>query len=306
MKKIIPAISKELLKQELTQDKFLRITNFGKNEIYVVTAHDSPNLMKEIGRLREIAFRAAGGGTGKEADIDKYDTAEIPYKQLIVWNKEDEVIVGGYRFIFLKNFNNVKKENLSLATKGLFEFSDKFMIDYFPYTLELGRSFIQPDFQASGGGSRKTLFALDNLWDGLGALVVQNPDVKYLFGKVTMYTHFDKFSRDLILYFLNKYFEDKDKMVYPVEPISYHTDENILNQIFTGKNYKEDYKILSKKIRSRKENIPPLINSYMNLSPTMKCFGTSVNNHFGGVEETGIMVTLNDIYETKKKRHLDY
>lgn len=306
MKNIIPAIPKEILKKELTKEKFLRFTNFGNNEIYVITAHDSPNLMKEVGRLREISFRAAGGGTGKETDIDKYDTAEIPYKQLIVWNQEDEVVVGGYRFIVLKNFLNVKKDDLQLATKGLFEFSDKFMTDYFPNTLELGRSFIQPDFQASGSGSRKTLFALDNLWDGLGAIVVQNPDIKYLFGKVTMYTHYDKFSRDLLLFFIRKYFEDKDKLVYPVEPISYHTNENILKNLLTGKTYKEDYKILSKEIRARGENIPPLINSYMNISPTMKCFGTSINSHFGDVEETGIMVTLDDIYDTKKRRHLDF
>ncbi len=305
MRDIIPAVSKELLKKELTEDKFVRNTNYGDNELYILSHHDSPNLMMEIGRLREIAFRIAGGGTGKEADIDSYDTASNPYKQLIVWDKEQEEIIGGYRFINLNNPPVDKNGDYKLATKGLFEFSDEFMKEYMPYTIELGRSFIQPDFQARKA-SRKTLFALDNLWDGLGALVVSNPEVKYFFGKVTMYTHFNKYARDLILYFLNNQFYNQNRLVYPVTPLKYYTDEKVLKNIFTENNYKDNYKILSREVRNNEETIPPLINSYMNLSPTMKCFGSAINNHFGNVEETGIMVTIEDVYESKKRRHLDF
>ena len=99
MEDIIAPISKELLKAELTEDKRLRMTNKSNNQIYIVTAQDSPNTMKEIGRLREIAFRAAGGGTGMSMDLDEYDLMDNPYKQLIVWNPEAEEILGGYRYI---------------------------------------------------------------------------------------------------------------------------------------------------------------------------------------------------------------
>ncbi len=302
MKDVISPINKEALKQELTSDKLLRSTNYNDNEIYVFTAHDSPNLMKEVGRLREIAFRKAGGGTGKESDIDEYDTAENPYQQLIVWDTKYEEILGGYRYLNLSKISTTVISDIKLATQGLFEFSDKFIKDYLPYTIELGRSFVQPEFQ-SANNSRKTLFALDNLWDGLGALIVLNPQVKYFFGKVTMYTHYDKFSRDLLLYFLNKHFKDTENLVFPTVPMGkYFTDEELAKYL-PGNDYKENYKILSKEIRQRGESIPPLINSYMNLTPTMKCFGSSINDHFGDVEETGILINIDDIYETKKKRH---
>lgn len=305
MKEVIPAIEKDILTSELTEDKFMRRTNFGDNEIYVCTAHDSPNVMKEIGRLRELAFRKAGGGTGKEADIDSYDTAEIPYKQLIVWDSEDKEIVGGYRFINLGDLSSENRENMNLATQGLLNFSEKFIKEYMPYTIELGRSFVQPNFQSTNA-SRKALFALDNLWDGLGALIKNSPIIKYFFGKVTMYTQFDKYARDLILYFMNHHFEDKEKLVYPIDPLSYFHDEKELKKFFPTEDYDENKKILSKEVRARGENVPPLINSYMSLSRTMKCFGTSINTHFGDVEETGILLTIDDIYESKKKRHLEF
>ena len=303
-KEIIPAVSKELLEKELNEDRFLRKTNNGNNEIYVITHHDSPNVMLEIGRLREISFREAGGGTGKNADIDDYDTAEYPYKQLIVWEPEKKEIVGGYRFLDCTvKIPHDENGKIKLATRGLFEFSEKFINEYLPYTLELGRSFIQPDYQASKVG-RKALFSLDNLWDGLGALVVLNPKIKYLFGKITMYTNYDVFARDMILYFLKKHFPDKEKLVFANEPLQLEIDEDKLAEIFSGNDYKEEFKILNRMVRDRNEIIPPLFNSYMNLSPTMKVFGTAINHHFGSVEETGIMITIDDIYETKKHRHI--
>ncbi|MCF8363329.1 MAG: GNAT family N-acetyltransferase, partial [Prolixibacteraceae bacterium] len=99
MKEIISKIPTELIDAELTNNKFMRKTNKGGNHIYIITAHDSPNTMKEIGRLREITFRQAGGGTGKDSDIDAYDTSETPYKQLIVWDPDAKEILGGYRYI---------------------------------------------------------------------------------------------------------------------------------------------------------------------------------------------------------------
>ncbi len=305
MKEIRNPVTKEALLAELTEDKLMRYTNYGHNPVYVFTAHNSPILMQEVGRLREIAFRKAGGGTGEETDIDEYDTAEIPYQQLIVWDNESHEILGGYRYINLNDVPAEKLNGMKLATQGLLDFTDKFKREYLPYTIELGRSFVQPNYQAANA-ARKTLFALDNLWDGLGALIVNNPNVKYFFGKVTMYTHYNKYARDLILYFLNKHFPDKEKLVYPTEPLDYHTDIDILKSVLNSSDYADDYKILSKQVRENNEVIPPLVNSYMNLTPTMRFFGTAINHHFGGVEESGILITIDDIYPSKKHRHLEF
>jgi hypothetical protein len=303
MQSIIQPVERREIKKELTEDNFLRETNNGKNKIFIITAIDSPKIMKEIGRLRELTFRAAGGGTGKEIDIDNFDVGPDAYKQLIVWNPEDEQIVGGYRFIRCEEADKISENKYHLATSDLFHFTQKFIDHYFPYTIELGRSFVQPFYQPSVN-KNKGIFSLDNIWDGLGALIIENPDIKYFFGKVTMYKSYNYKARDMILYFLSKHFPDDEKLVYPIEPLEIITPEHELSEIFTGFDYKEDFKILLKNVRKHLENIPPLINSYMNLSPTMKTFGTALNPEFGGVEETGIMIKIEDIYLSKKERHV--
>lgn len=304
MKDIVAPLPTEVLLAELTAEKFLRKTNKGANEIYVITYHDSPNLMHEIGRLREITFRDAGGGTGKETDIDQYDTKENPYKQLIVWDPDAQKILGGYRYILCSELPADENGDVILATSRLFHFSKEFRKDYLPYTLELGRSFVQPEYQSSKAGA-KALFALDNLWDGLGALIVDHPEMKYFFGKVTMYSHFHIEARNLIQYFFLKYFRDHDQLVYPKKPMELNMDTETLEEIFNSGSYQEDYKILAQQVREHGENIPPLINAYMNLSPSMKTFGTVLNDHFGEVEETGIILTIKDIYEAKTDRHIE-
>lgn len=300
-KRIIPPVPLDLIKKELTKDKFIRKTNHGGNLIYCITAHDSPNIMREIGRLRELTFRSAGGGTGEEVDIDEFDTAPVPYKQLIVWDPKKKEILGGYRFIL--GSEAIQNGKVHLATSHIFNFSDKFITEYLPFTIELGRSFVQPNYQSSSI-ERKGIFALDNLWDGLGSLIVIFPQIKYFFGKVTMYPDFNRNARNLILYFLKKYFGDKDNLITPFDPVYIDTPEEELEKEFVGDNYLENYKILSQKVRNLGEIIPPLINSYMNLSPTMKVFGTALNNEFGNVEETGLLITINDIYNAKKDRHV--
>jgi hypothetical protein len=303
MKDIIPPVPKELLEQELTEDKFVRKTNNGNNILYVFTAHDSPNLMREVGRLREDSFRHAGGGTGEETDIDHFDICENPYKQLIVWDPENKQILGGYRFQICDENTIDSNGNVLLSTGELFRFSDKFCQKYLPYMIELGRSFVQPSYQSTSR-FRKSLYALDNLWDGLGAIVVDNPNKKYLFGKVTMYKSYNVHARNHLLYFLEKYFADKEGLVYPIYPMETDMNREELSRVFSLKNYVDDYKTLSKSVRKLGEIIPPLINSYMNLSPTMKVFGTAINPHFGDVEETAIMVTINDMYQAKVERHI--
>ncbi len=304
MKDIIAPIDKELLKSELTEEKRLRFTNKSNNEIYIITYHDSPNVMREIGRLREIAFRAAGGGTGEEVDIDEYDTMDNPYKQLIVWNPEAEEILGGYRYILGTDVHFDEHGHPILATSHMFNFSDKFISEYLPTTIELGRSFVTLEYQSTRAGA-KGLFALDNLWDGLGALTVIMPNVKYFFGKVTMYPSYNRLGRDMILYFLNKHFGDKDVLITPTKPLQIETDRKALDELFQGETFKEDYKTLNSEIRKLGYNIPPLVNAYMSLSPTMRMFGTAINYGFGDVEETGILIAVDEILEEKRVRHIE-
>lgn len=304
MKEIIPPINKKILKQELTENKRLRFTNKSNNEIYIITYHDSPNVMHEVGRLREIAFRAAGGGTGKAFDVDEYDTMKNPYKQLIVWNPEAEEILGGYRYILGTDVRLDKYGCPILATAHMFNFSEKFIREYLPTTIELGRSFVTLEYQSTRKDS-KGLFALDNLWDGLGALTVIMPEVQYFFGKVTMYPSYHRQGRDMILYFLNKHFGDKDNLITPLTPLKIQTDTKELETIFYHDTFKEDYKILNAEIHKLGYHIPPLVNAYMGLSPTMRMFGTAINDGFGDVEETGILIAVKEILEEKRVRHIE-
>jgi hypothetical protein len=301
MKDIIQPVAKEALLAELTRERYVRKANNGNNEIYIITHHNAPNVMREIGRLREVTFRHAGGGTGKEIDIDEFDTSGHPYQQLIVWNPEDKEIVGAYRFILCRDAEFINGK-VHLATTELFEFSEKFYKEYLNETIELGRSFIQPLYQP-GENRRKGLFSLDNLWDGLGAIVIDNPSQKHFYGKVTMYTDFNVTARDYILSFMKYYFPDKDHLVWPIHSISMKTDVSAFLEELKGLPYKEGHAVLHRHVRAFGENIPPLMNAYMNLSPTMKSFGTAINPTFGGVEETGILVTIRDVYESKKERH---
>ena len=301
---IISAIDRQLIKAELTQERFLRTTNKAGNEIYIINAHNSPNTMREIGRLREIAFRAAGGGTGCEVDIDQFDTMDSPCEQLIVWNPDAEEIIGGYRFILGENIKYDAQNQPLIATSHLFHFSQQFIDEYMPYTIELGRSFVTPEYQSSQAGA-KSLFALDNLWDGLGALTVKYPQIRYFLGKFTMYPSFNTLGRDMILHYLNLHFGDNKQLAIPHTPLHQETDPQQLQQLFQAETIKDNYKILNREVRALGENIPPLVNAYMNLSPTMKVFGTAINDEFGDVEETGILITINDIYPEKRQRHIE-
>ncbi len=303
MEPIIPPVDRDLIESELTPERFLRHTNKGDNLLYVVDAYSAPNTMREIGRLREIAFRQAGGGTGKGVDIDEFDVMHVPCQQLIVWDPQAREILGGYRFITgdkIDMSSGVPK----IATAHLFKFSDRFLKEILPQTLELGRSFVSVGYQSSKAGT-KALFALDNLWDGLGALTVIYPHIKYLFGKVTMYPAFGRENLDLILGFLNKHFPDMEELVRPIRPIDTKAMTPEIQERLSGENYKEDYKILNRLIREKGLNIPPLVNAYMSLSPTMRMFGTAVNDEFGDVEESGIFLTISEILQEKKKRHIE-
>lgn len=304
MKPIIDPIDRDVIKKELNEAGLIRSTRKGNNEIYIINHHNSPHVMREIGRLRELSFRTSGGGTGEALDIDENDTSEYCYQQLIVWSPEDEEIIGGYRFIDC-GLIPLDQEEIPLSTAHYFDFSEEFRKDYLPHTIELGRSWVQPMFQPSVN-PKKGLFALDNIWDGLGAIVRENEHIQYFFGKVTMYPSYNTLCRNALLYFMHMYFPDKDSLMKAYHPLELNHSEAEYLDLFDGTDFKEDFKKLNLFIREHGEFIPPLVNIYMNLSATMKTFGTAVNKEFGSVEETGILVTIKDIYEDKKERHLNY
>ena len=301
---IIAPIPVDILLSELTEDKRLRFTNKSNNEVYVLTWQDAPNVLREIGRLREIAFRAAGGGTGKALDLDEFDTMENPYKQLIVWDPEAQAILGGYRYLLGTDARFDEAGQPVLATSHMFHFSEQFIRDFLPSTIELGRSWVTLEYQSTRAGA-KGLFALDNLWDGLGALTVVMPNVRYLFGKMTMYPSYDRQARDMILYFLKKHFPDPDKLILPMKPLEIESDAAQLAALFSEDDFKSDYRILNREVRQRGYDIPPLVNAYMSLSPTMRMFGTAINYGFGDVEETGILIAVDEILDEKRVRHID-
>ena len=303
---IIPPVPREQIRAELKHKHFLRMTNCGNKEIYITTAHLSPNIMREIGRLRELSFALEGGGTGKDCDIDEFDTLPEPYcfKQLFVWSPEDEEIVGGYRFIHGSNMLFMDDGRIATPTAELFQYSEEFRNNYLPYTVELGRAFVQPDFQP-GNNFRKGLYSLDNLWDGLGAIALEIPETRYFFGKITMYPQMNRRAKDLVLFFLKKHFPDRDGLVWPYTVLPIESDLNELNALFNGRNYKEDYQILVRSVRELGSVVPAMINAYMNLSPTMRSFGTAINAEFGNTDETGLLLRLRDIVPEKRARYFE-
>ena len=300
---IIDPIDPALIEKELTPERFLRRSNKGGNLLYTVDGRECPAIMQEIGRLREESFRAAGGGTGNSIDVDEFDLMSPPCRQLIVWDPEGRMILGGYRYIVGSDITRNPDGSPRIAMSHMFTFSPEFINRYLSDTIELGRSFVRLQYQSSRVGS-KAIFALDNLWDGLGALTVINPNIKYLLGKMTMYPSYDRRCRNLILYFLQKHFPDADQLVRPITPLSTGIDMKEIAPLFTGSTFKEDYRTLNHLVREQGFNIPPLVNSYMSLSPTMRVFGTAINDEFGDVEETGIFFAISEIFEEKKQRHI--
>lgn len=303
---IAPPVDRELIKKELKQKHFLRKSNRGNKEIYITTAHLSPNIMREIGRLRELSFSADGGGTGKEVDIDEYDTLPEPYccKQLFVWDPVEEEIVGGYRYAHGSTMMRRPDGSMMSPTAEHYQFSQEFLDNYLPYAVELGRAFVQPAYQPSQNLG-KGLYSLDNLWDGLGVLILEIPETRYFLGKITLYESMDTQARDMILYFYQKYFPDPDGLMWPYEPTKIEMDYNQLVNLFCGRNYKEDYQILLHAVRERGCTVPALVNAYMKLSSTMRYFGTSPDHGLPGTMGVGILVTLSDLNEATRARHID-
>ena len=305
MNTIIDPVPVHLLKAELTKSKKLEDTNKGHNELYIVTWHDSPNVVTEIGRLRELTFREAGGSTGNAVDLDEYDMMENPYKQLIVWDPDNEAIVGGYRFFYGSDATFDEYDQPIMASAHQFHFSQKFIDEYLPHVLELGRNFVAPAYQSSKNGA-KSIFAMDNLWDGLVAIIMKNPHLLYYFGKITIYPSYDHITRDLIYHFLWKHFGDKDKLVRPWDDQTLLPDSNpeLMDLILNKDDLAEDYKLLKAAARLRGVNVPPNVTAYISITSQMHMFGTAVNRLMHNIEDSAVLIPFDEIYHEKKRRHI--
>ncbi|MBQ1831002.1 MAG: GNAT family N-acetyltransferase [Bacteroidales bacterium] len=314
MEEIIAPVDKELLKAELNEKRFLRDTNHAGNKLYIVDNACAPNVLREIGRLREIAFRAGGGGTGKSADLDEFDLdGAFKYKQLVLWDPDAECIIGGYRYVLCDNVMYDRCGQPIMPSAHLFKFTRRYLKGAFLKTIELSRSFIRPEYQSSEQGM-KSLYSLDNLFDGLGGLILlYKGRMEYFFGKMTIYPSFPEEGLQMLLYFLRKHFgtwendlmHRLDRMVIPKQPVKIKLTRKFDN-ILTEKDFREDYKILKREIQKMGVNIPPLVNTYMNLSPTMKSFGAGINDEFGNVIEAGILIKFDELHPEKTRRHLSF
>lgn len=302
MQEIIDPISIDLLKSELTADKKICVTNKADNEVYVVNHYNAPNVLREIGRIRELTFREAGGSSGLDCDLDEFDLMEKPYEQIVIWDPEACKIIGGYRYILGPDVVFEENGQPKLATAHMFSFSQHFIDIYLPHVIELGRAFVAPEYQSSKAGA-KAIYALDNLWDGIGAVMLKNPEMFWFFGKITMYPDYDRSCRDLILHFMWKHFPDKENLITPINPELPSIDRRVLDILLPDEDFKSDFRNLKNVVRKLGSSIPPLFNSYMTISPTMRMLGTAVNEEFAGCEETAILVNFDEMYSDKRDRH---
>lgn len=299
MKPIIAPVEAEILLHEL-EGHLLRPSNKAGNLIYDITAHECPNVMREIGRLREISYRAGGGGTGKELDIDDQDIMPRPYHQLIVWDPDNNQIIGGYRYLF-GHEAEIRNGQPFITSAHLFHYSERFIRDYLPNTIEFGRAFVQPMYQKREMGV-KALFALDNIWDGIGAVLFNHPEIRYMIGKVTIYPGYNEQARELIYAYLDRYHKGEQGLIEPYHPL---LSQPLTHSPFEGEDKQENYHILQHAVREQGTVIPPIFTAYLNLTNDLQFFGNAINDEFSDVLESGIMVDLETVYPEKKERYIN-
>ena len=276
----------------------LRPSNKADNLIYDITAHECPNVMREIARLREISYREGGGSTGNEMDMDDMDTMARPYHQLIVWDPENRQIVGGYRYL-LGSEAEIRDGQPYITSAHLFHYSERFIREFLPYSVEFGRAFVQPMYQKREMGV-KALFALDNIWDGIGALLYNHPEIRYLFGKVTIYPDYNSTARELIYNYLDRFHRGDCTLFAP-----YHEEKvQAIPTPFEGDDLDQNYHLLQHAVREQGTVIPPMFTAYLNITDHLMFMGNAINDELSNVYETGIMVSMDTVYAEKKERYM--
>ena len=303
MEPIIPQVDKKLVKQELNESTFLRYTSKANNELYVIDNQVAPNALREVARLREITFRDANAGTGKALDLQDFDLYDKACKNLILWDPDHEEIIGGYRFTDWGQVAFEADGQPKVNTSHLFTFTPEFIQGPFSTTIEMARAWVRPDYRTREMGL-KSLYALDNLWDGLGGIVATHPKIKYLAGKVSLFKTQPKKSRNAIIYFMQKFLNGGQSMLAKNPEIISPEEAAYYDSIFTASTMMDNYRLLQSFVKSCGDAIPPMVNMYINLSPTMKTFGCVCDPDFGEVYDMFILITLEDVYQERYGRYI--
>ncbi|TBR42748.1 GNAT family N-acetyltransferase [Marinomonas agarivorans] len=296
--------NRQLIKQELNQSELLGESKDGKL-IYLFDYHKSSQssdqnngqrssaqsaTMQEIGRLREIAFRQVGEGTGEDIDLDKFDHF---YRHLVLWDDEELEIVGAYRIGEASKLSS----SHSLYSKELFNYS-KEMQPYFDKGIELGRSFVQPKYW----GKR----SLDYLWYGIGAYLNKHPDIRYLFGPVSLSNNYAPLAKDLIVSFYQLHFPDKDQLGKSFTPYQI-TPENkaLIRNLFKGESYEEDFRELKTQLSYLNASVPTLYKQYSELCEAggVRFLDFGVDADFGYCIDGLVLVDLEKVKASKNARY---
>ncbi len=285
--------SRQIIKQELRQGELLGETSDGK-QIILCNWFPESSLMREIGRLRELSFRKVGEGTGERRDLDKYDQH---YRHLVLWDNESLEIVGAYRLGEGNHIlDKIGKEGFYSA--NLFKFHEAFDA-YLENSLELGRSFVQPRYW----GSR----ALDYLWQGLGAYIRHHPEIRYLFGPVSISAHYPPESRDMLIYFYGTYFNHQERLVTSNNPCQLcDKAREEFRDIFKGDDFNHDQKELKHQLSMQNMGIPTLYKQYSDLCEEggVKFLDFGIDPDFSGCTDGFLLVDVSKIKETKRRRYI--
>ncbi|MCZ2721299.1 lysophospholipid acyltransferase family protein [Marinomonas sp. 15G1-11] len=283
---------RKLIKTELTNSEYLGCTKDGKH-IYLFDYLDQSATIKEIGRLREMAFRTVGEGTGQSSDLDKFDQY---YRHLVLWDEDQLEIVGAYR---IGEINKYIKDGSSHAiyTEELFQLSPD-MMPYLEQGVELGRSFVQPKYW----GKR----SLDYLWYGIGAYLNRHPEVRYLFGPVSLSNNYPQLAKDLIVHFYSLYFPDPDALAVSFTPYQIALEnKDYVSALFTGARYEEDFRILKEQLSHLNVSVPTLYKQYSELCEHngVRFLDFGVDADFGFCIDGLVLVDLQKVKELKNNRY---
>lgn len=286
-------VSRIDLLNELKKSKLIGQTTDGK-KIYLYDYTEDSIVLKELGRLREISFRKVGEGVNKKRDTDKYD---IYYQHIILWDENELEIVGSYRignsdFIF-KNIG-VK----GFYSNALFQYNEEFT-PYLKDSIELGRSFVQPKYW----GTR----ALDYLWFGIGAYIKNNPNIKYMFGPVSISTTFPTVAKDMMIFYYNHYYGSKDNLIEAKTPYQYSNNLSEIKELFDLNDKKKDFKFLKSTLSNIGVSIPTLYKQYSEIAidDGVKFLGFNVDNSFGDCIDGFILVEVAKIKDSARQRYME-
>ena len=280
--------SAEAIEREITRLKPLDCKLRGALALYTFRAVEAPALIPEVGRLREVAFRQTGAGTGREEDIDEGDLSERGYRQIVAWESEQCRVVGGYRYMIGRECDMTY-----LSSTHYFLFSERFEREILPRAIELGRSFAVRDAGSS------SLFAMSALWHGLGQIVACE-GAEYLFGKVTIPPRYDGEALRLLLCFLWQFFPAREALLSARKPLKIEAGE----RPFSGKDFAENFALLERLLAARGERVPPMIHAYMRLTREMQVFDAMINPDFSDAVEVAILLPVSEIIPAKREVYI--